>query len=151
MKQYDTPYHSITWNMQWWAAKFLTRGSHFASSKFFLNTNHSKLHLNFHLALFLLYFSLCYLLLINFKTTVTAALHTKVDWTWLFSGIKSSLGSQKLGLGSSKPISKYFCISFRLTFVAKTSKINQSIWNAMGFEFFLLKIVIAFNGLRYLC
>jgi hypothetical protein len=128
---------------QWWAAKFLTRGSHpqkkkskliFSYFKFFFNTNHSKLHSIFHLALFLLYFSLItYLLLITSKITVKTALHTRVDWTWLFSGIKSSLGSQKLGLSSSKPIPKYFCILFRLTFVVKPSKINQSVWKCERF------------------
>jgi hypothetical protein len=126
--------------IQWRAAKFLTRGSHshpqkkskkqlliFSYFKFFLNTNHSKLHLHFHLALFLLSFSLCYLLLITSKIIVKTALHTRVDWTWLFSGIKSSLGSQKSGQGSSKPIPKYFCISFRSTSVASPSKISQSV------------------------
>jgi hypothetical protein len=69
---------------QWWAAKFLTRGSLlkkkskknlliFSYINFFFNKNRSKLHLNFHLALFLLYFLLCYLLLITSKITVCAA------------------------------------------------------------------------------
>jgi hypothetical protein len=35
-------------------------------------------------------------------------------------------GSPKLDFGPSKPISYYFCIWFRLTFVARPSKINQS-------------------------
>jgi hypothetical protein len=34
-----------------------------------------------------------------------------------FSGIRSSLRSQKLGFGPSKPILKYFYIWFRITFV----------------------------------
>jgi hypothetical protein len=57
-----------------------------------------------------------------------ALMNIRVDSTWFFSGIKSSLGSQKLGFGPSKPIPKYFCILFRLTFVARPSKVSQSVW-----------------------
>jgi hypothetical protein len=50
-----------------------------------------------------------------------------------FSRIKNSLGSQKLGFGSSKPIPKYFCIWFRLTFGSKSSSF-EIFW---GFFWFL--------------
>jgi hypothetical protein len=75
----------------------------------------------------------------------------RVDWKWHFSRIKSSLGSQKLNFGPSKPNPKYFCIWLRLNFVARPSKISQSLWKCANcFEKIFLKIVIAFNCLRFL-
>jgi hypothetical protein len=47
--------------------------------------------------------------------------------------LRVAWGLQKLGFGPSKPIPKYFCIWFRLTFVAKPSKVSQSVRKCEGF------------------
>jgi hypothetical protein len=63
-----------------------------------------------------------------------------------FARIKSSLGCEKLGFGSSKPNPKYFCIWFRLTFVTiSLQRLTNLYENANGFEEKFLKTKTSFE------
>jgi hypothetical protein len=61
------------------------------------------------------WFSKVYLILLHIRFRIDG--YWCMMYVFIFSGIKSSWGFQKLGFGPSKPIPKYFCIWFRLTFV----------------------------------